>query len=59
MSLYSDGKIEGKLEGKIEGKIEKALQVAKKMLRKGVDSLTVSEYTDLDYDTIQRLADSR
>ncbi|GHU59269.1 hypothetical protein FACS1894133_5680 [Clostridia bacterium] len=45
--LYSDGKIEGFFE------------TAKNMLQDGVDFLTVSKYTDLDRDTVQRLADSR
>ncbi|GHU59261.1 hypothetical protein FACS1894133_5640 [Clostridia bacterium] len=46
-------------EFELKGKLEGIVETAKKMLRKGVDFLTISEYTDLDYDTIQRLADSR
>ncbi|GHU59508.1 hypothetical protein FACS1894133_6440 [Clostridia bacterium] len=42
-----------------DGELKKALQVAKNMLKRGFDPLTVAECTNLDYDTVQRLADSQ
>ena len=49
----------GHEDGREEGHIEEKITVAKKMLKKGEDTATIIEYTDLDEATIEELRRSK
>ncbi|MDR2387429.1 MAG: hypothetical protein LBE80_07600 [Deltaproteobacteria bacterium] len=46
---------EGREIGRAEGRAEEALKIARKMLAKGVHTETISEFTELDEETILSL----
>lgn len=45
----------GKIEGKTEGKLESRIEIAKKMLADKLPLKTISEYTELPIETIEKL----
>ena len=49
------GEAQGRMKGRIEGRIEGKLEVARQALLKGLDLQTISELTDLDYETLKKI----
>ena len=54
-SIRSEGRLEGKEEGRREGKIESQIEIAKTMLADGLEIDSISKYTGLSKEKIEKL----
>jgi predicted transposase YdaD len=55
MAFIAEGREIGRVEGIEIGEEKRALKIASKMLAKGVPTETISEFTELDEETILSL----
>ena len=51
----AEGFAEGRVEGRAEGRAKAAIKIAKNMLNLNVDIKTISEYTDLTLEELEKL----